>query len=309
MKRFLKIALLVLVTSGQPLLAQSEEADLSVQVADVREIFLSGDYATGFPLMLPLAEAGHPRAQNLIAAAYQYGHGVSADAAQAVRYFELSRAQGYPPAMHNLGVLYQNGMVGLAVDPARARAFYAEAAALDYGPSMTGYGGYLINGTAGPADVVNAIRMFERAAELGDRDAHEWLGYVYEDGIGVQPDLKTARHHYIIAATLGLGTAQNTAGYLLEFGDGGEIDLDRALDFYFSAIQQDLGEAGVNAAWLIFDNPTRFPDQVEGLSYCYWAVENALPEQREEYRVACDEVAAGFTPSEQRLARKAAAAL
>jgi len=309
MIRFLSIAFFLFSATTLPLSAQTDAQSVDNQVADIREGFLTGDYDTAVPLMLPFADAGHPRAQNMIGSAYQYGYGVTADAAEAVRYFELSRAQGYPPAIHNLGVIYQRGTVGLAVDQARARAFYAEAAALDYAPSMVGYAEYMLNGTAGHADVVNAIRMFKRAAELGYPNAYEWLGYAYASGVGVDIDLVAARQHYIVAATLGLASAQNKAGYMLEFGEGGDIDLEGALAFYLTAIQQDEDEAGINAAWLIFDNLAQFPDQIEGLSYCYWAVENALPERLEEYRVACDEMAAGFTPVEQQIARKAAAAL
>lgn len=309
MKRILSLAFVIITATTQPLFAQTEPPAIDNEVAEIREFFIAGDYATGFPLMLPLADAGHPRAQNLIAASYQYGNGVQLDAAQALRYFELARAQGYPPAMHNLGVLYEIGMPGVEIDLTRARNYYAEGAALGYGPAISGYGAHLMNGTGGPADVVNAIRLFQTAAGLGDELAHEWLGYAYASAVGVPEDLERARHHYIVAATLGLSSAQNRAGYMLEFGEGGPVDLERAMEFYHAAIEQDFADAGINAAWMIFDNPDVYPARIDGLALCYWAVDNATEDRVVEYGSGCEEMAASFSASEQRQARKAADAL
>ncbi len=59
--------------------------------------------------------------------------------------------------------------------------------------------------------------LFERAAEDGNPDAQAHLGRMYELGLGVTPDLPTARRWYEPAAEAGNAMAQSGLGYLLLF--------------------------------------------------------------------------------------------
>lgn len=304
MRRLLRVAL-VLAFTVSPVLAQTDDP-----VADAREVFIAGDHAAALDVLIPEADAGHMRAQNIVGSAYQYGLGVSADPQAAIRYFEMAAAQGYPPAMHNLGVLYEDGMEGLPPDEAVAREWYARGAALDYAPAITGLGIFQLLGRGGPEDPEGALASLRRAVDLGDPLAHEWMSYVYRTGAaGLQPDLELARHHMTVAALQGRAPAQNDLGEMHERGEGGPVDLDRALDLYRQAILGGHAYAGINAAWLIFDNPDRFPDRVEGLAMCFVAVARATGEERSEYETACEDMAATFSPEERRAAEKRAAGM
>lgn len=278
-------------------------------LGDARELYLSGQWEEALTVILPAAEAGHPRAQNIVGAAYQYGQGLPADPVAAERYFRMAADQGYPPALHNLGVLYERGMAGLQSDMAVARSWYERAAALDYGPSMGVLGGMYLEGTGGPADLVEAFRILDSGVRLGDRTAFEWLAYAHVQGLGTDPDLAEARRNYEIAAVMGSAFAQNAYGEMLERGEGGPQDLNLAMTFYRRAIAGDEAYAGVNAAWLVFENPEVFPDRVDGMAYCLWAVEAAEGADREEYREACDIEAEGMSEADLRLARKRAEGL
>lgn len=296
---------LSLLLAADPLVAQDSD-----EVADARDAFVAGDYAAALGILVPAADAGHMRAQNIVGSAYQYGHGLPVDAQNAVRHFEMAAAQGYPPAMHNLGVLYQRGMEGLAPDLVQARAWYARGAALDYGPALSGLGILQLRGDGGPEDPEGALRSLHRAVELGDPLGHEWLAHVHYSGAaGLKPDLELARHYMTIAALQGQAAAQNDLGQMHERGEGGPLDMDRALELYRQAILGGHVYAAINAAWLIFDNPDRFPDRVEGLAMCFVAVARATGEERDEYAAACGEMAATFAPEDRRAAEKRAAVM
>lgn len=64
-------------------------------------------------ILRPASEAGHPRAQNLLGAAHEHGPGLPRNGAEALRLYEASAAQGYPPAIFNLGVAFARGGPGI----------------------------------------------------------------------------------------------------------------------------------------------------------------------------------------------------
>lgn len=308
--RRLAACCLLLALASSPLRAEVPDAAADARVADARDLFMAGDHAAGLHVLVPAADAGHPRAQNIVGAAYQYGNGLPVDAAMAIRMFESAAAQGYPPAIYNLGILYRDGMPGQVPDLPRAREQFRLAAALDYAPALTAQAAMLFSGDGGPVDLDAARRLFDRAGELGDPYAHDWLGWLYRTGGGGYPqDAAAARDHYTIAALHGVPWAQNSLGEMIELGEGGAPDPVAALDWYRDAVAGDHAYAGINAAWAIFDNPDLFPDQVEGLAFCAWAVGAATGADRASYDSACAEIEADFTPEQVRAAEKVAAGL
>ena len=73
---------------------------------------IKGDFATALAEFRPLAEAGHPKAQNNLGIMYQYGHGLARDLAEAQRWYRKAAEQGLAAAHFNLGVLYMEGEGG-----------------------------------------------------------------------------------------------------------------------------------------------------------------------------------------------------
>jgi len=275
-------------------------------VADARAIYMSGDQVAALAVLIPAADGGNMRAQNIVGASYQHGNGVAADAGLALHYLSLAAAQLYPPALHNLGYLYEVGMPGLAPDPVAARAWYARASALDFAPSMGNLGSLMLRGIGGPVDLNGAIRNLERGVGLDDSNAAEWLGYAYATGQGVAVDLVQARHSYEIAAVTGSGPAATEYAGMLERGEGGPVDLPDAMRFYQRGIAADDADAGIGAAWLVFENADIFPDHAEGVSYCLWALAQAAESDRALWQDSCDEAAALLDPLELRVAQKRA---
>ncbi|EJK44567.1 hypothetical protein THAOC_36883 [Thalassiosira oceanica] len=61
-------------------------------------------------------------------------------------------------------------------------------------------------------DVTRAIELYERAAELGVKDAHYYLGVLYDEGTEVEKDMAKAFRHYEAAAMCGHVSARYNLG-------------------------------------------------------------------------------------------------
>ena len=72
-------------------------------------------------------------------------------------------------------------------------------------------------------DVTKAVELYERAAELGVKDAHFNLGVLYAKGTDVEKDTAKAFRHYEAAAMCGHGLARYNLGFMEN--DGGNYDL------------------------------------------------------------------------------------
>ena len=69
-----------------------------------------------------------------------------------------------------------------------------------------------------------------RAANQGNTDAQNDLGWLYEAGYGVEQDYKQAAALYTKAAEQGNAYAQKNLGWLYEAGYGVEQDYEQAGD-------------------------------------------------------------------------------
>jgi uncharacterized protein len=291
MIRHFSIALAFVCLTISPAFAQSDE-----EVAAARLLYIDGQYEEALRVLIPAAEAGNPRAQNIVGAAYQYGNGgLPVDSAKALDYFGRSAAQDFPSAHHNLGVLYENGMEGIAPDPVVARGYYEKSVAIGWLGSFESLAHMLRDGIGGPADLPRALSLLDQGMAQGDMASIHTLAYMYHDGVGVAVDLTKARELYAQVAAAKNPQGMSSYGTMLELGEGGPIDLAGAQAQYMGAIDLDYVYSGIDMAWLIFNNPETYPDQVQGLAYCFWARDAATGADADEYRASCDDVATDFT--------------
>lgn len=95
----------------------------------------------------------------------------------------------------------------------------------------------------------NYEAAFEKAqswADTGNAEAHEWLGYFYEDGVGVEANLAKAIHHYRVAiASGGQSYAQWRLGVLIDQGKA-EGTLEEAFGLFELSAEQGQTEAMVS---------------------------------------------------------------
>lgn len=103
---------LVLVPALVPALVMALAVPVRADFDDGAAAAIKGDFATALAEFRPLAEAGHPKAQNNLGIMYQYGRGVAGDLAAAQRWYRKAAEQGLAEAHFNLGVLYMEGEGG-----------------------------------------------------------------------------------------------------------------------------------------------------------------------------------------------------
>lgn len=95
--------------------------------------FEAGEFDRALPLLLSVAQAGHPEAQCMIGNSYQLGLGrVSPDSQAAIAWCIRASALGYGVASNNLAGMYLSGE-GVPVDRNRARQLYEQARSQGFG--------------------------------------------------------------------------------------------------------------------------------------------------------------------------------
>jgi len=88
------------------------------------------------------------------------------------------------------------------------------------------------DGTYGyPQDQTKALKLWHRAAELGDANAYLNIGCAYDYGEGVEIDKKKAKHYYELAAIGGSEGARHNLGN----NEKRAANIDRALKHYMIA--------------------------------------------------------------------------
>lgn len=85
------------------------------------------------------------------------------------------------------------------------------------------------------ADYRTALRVWQEEAAGGDAKAQNYVGEIYEKGLGVAPDYEMAAMWYRRAADQGLERAMLNLGQLYELGRGVELNPAEALALYRKA--------------------------------------------------------------------------
>ena len=89
--------------------------------------------------------------------------------------------------------------------------------------------------------MLEAARLFTKAAEAGHAPSMVDVGLMYANGVGVQTDFSKAAMWYNRAAELGNAPGMVNLGWLYEYGRGVELDVGKAAMWYKRAA--DLGNA------------------------------------------------------------------
>ena len=85
------------------------------------------------------------------------------------------------------------------------------------------------------ANYATSLNIWLPKAQAGDAEAQAYTGEIYEKGLGIQPDYKTAAEWYRKAAAQSNSRAQINLGHLYEKGLGVTKDLSIAMDWYQKA--------------------------------------------------------------------------
>ena len=82
-----------------------------------------------------------------------------------------------------------------------------------------------------------------KAAIQGEADAQNYIGWVYDVGLGVESDYTEAFKWFVMAAEQGLAMAQANVGEYYELGKGVSKDLEQAVVWYRKAAELECEEA------------------------------------------------------------------
>ncbi len=85
------------------------------------------------------------------------------------------------------------------------------------------------------ADYRSALNVWLERAEAGDPDAQNYVGEIFEKGLGREADYVSAAQWYRRAAEQGHSRAQINLGFLYEQGNGVERNMVEALNWYRTA--------------------------------------------------------------------------
>ena len=85
------------------------------------------------------------------------------------------------------------------------------------------------------SDYATALKVWLPQAQVGAAEAQNYVGEIYERGLGILPDYQVAVHWYKLAAEQDLSRAQINLGNLYEKGLGVEKDTSIALNWYRKA--------------------------------------------------------------------------
>jgi uncharacterized caspase-like protein/flagellar biosynthesis regulator FlaF len=85
------------------------------------------------------------------------------------------------------------------------------------------------------ADFRTSLNVWMPEAQAGNAEAQNYVGQIYEKGMGLPPDYGVAAYWYQKAADQGYGPAQINLGHLYEKGLGVAIDPVQALNWYRKA--------------------------------------------------------------------------
>jgi TPR repeat protein len=180
----------------------------------------------------------------------EQGRGTPQNLARAVELFAAGAESGCAFAQNNLATMYHNGR-GVPKNSAKAREWYTLAAAqgdkhakdfLESHPELDASLGVdvLVRRAKNYYDAKNyeqAVSLFRLAADKGDAEAQNYLGYMYACGLGVPKDAEVAVRWYRAAAEQGDTLARNNLGHALLHGKGVPQDYVEAARLFHLAVR------------------------------------------------------------------------
>jgi TPR repeat protein len=198
------------------------------------------------------AKQGHVEAQAVLGLHYMEGIGVAQSYAEAARWSTLAAENGHGGAAYNLAKMYASGGPGLRADRTLAEKWAKVAMAKGFPDPLRAHaeppkrspeavaiakeGDRLFNA----GDMPGAARAYQRCAQMGDAQCQLNLGWLYEEGKGVEKNLATAVRWYRAAAEQNNPKAEENLGNMYQFGRGVAKSCKTAVEWYArGALQND----------------------------------------------------------------------
>lgn len=162
--------------------------------------------------------------------------------------------------------MYQYGL-GISQDYVQAVYLYQRAANQDNTDAQTNLGYMYEYGLGVSKDAIKAVQLYRKAAKQGNTCAQFYFGCMYMLGRGVFKDNAQAAHWFRKAATQDHKFSQRCLGWLYMTGYGVIQDDAQAVQWYRKAAEQ--GEVGAqnNLGWMYLMGRGVLQDDVQAV---YW---------------------------------------
>lgn len=197
-------------------------------------LYNEDEYQRSFNLIYEAARAGNANAILRLAAYLQEGIGTEADPEQAYQLFEIcAKRHKLPAAYSQMGLARLQGK-GCTQDESLGKKYLDTAAALGNTSGMYYLALCYINGYGCEPDSLMAMEWLSRSADSGYVRAMNLLGDNYEE----QEDYDNAVRYFQKAADMGSWDGMCNLGYCYETGHGVILSFKRALELYQQAASE-----------------------------------------------------------------------
>ncbi|HET6406390.1 MAG TPA: tetratricopeptide repeat protein, partial [Chthoniobacteraceae bacterium] len=221
----------------------TQPAEVEAQFQSARA-YLNGkgvevDPRKAFDLMRSAAERGHADAIGGMGYFYAAGIAVAKDEKTAVEWFRSGAEKGSVRSQYNLGKMLLDGK-GTAVDPNTGLHWIQKAADQGLTEAQVEFGDTLFFGRHGQRrDELKAYPYLLKAAEQGNANAQNSVGYMSQNGVGTAANESDAEHWFRLAAVQDHGKAQSNLGRLLNPRSNERAKRLEALKWLISAADQN----------------------------------------------------------------------
>lgn len=234
----------------------ADKGDVASQYS-LAEMYEGGEgvkqsYTDAFVWYLKAANQGHAQSQTIVGNAYKVGAGVEKNLTESVRWYLKAAKQGYVSAQYSLGNMFHNGL-GVNRDDKEAVHWYTKAANQNHIGSQFLLAQWYQEGYGVKQDDKQALDWYLKVSEhvnlpyrsiraMNSKvyilDAQYSLGWIYENGRGVQKNYKEAVDWYTKAAEQGYDVAQYNLALMYANGFGVPKDVKQAVVWYKKAAEQ-----------------------------------------------------------------------
>ena len=229
--------------SLEELLSLSLDGD-AVACTELGERYYSGinvdkDVNTAFAYFLQAANAGYSVAEYILGKLYDEGQEIPHDGKLAFEYYKKAADKEYPPAEYALGQMYYFGQDCEKND--QEALYWISKAAKELEDSDAYVVLAMVHKESEDEDVKDESKAFyyaQKAAEMGDINAYNLLGTMYELGCGVEQNYENAIKYYKLAVENGVEIAFLNLGAFYQAGIGVSQDDRKAVEYF---------QAGANA--------------------------------------------------------------
>lgn len=209
---------------------------------------LDKDEAKALELFSQGAEGGSTDGKAILGFTYAYGNlGVNPNITKGEQLIKESIEEGSSLGMRYMGHLYSDKKIisddgnGNALN---AINWYRKAAEAGNVDAMNDLGYQMMDLYYWDNEKqTEAMQWFQRAAEQGNVDAMVYLGYYYEKGKGVKKSMDKAFEWLLKAAEAGDALGQYDVAICYEYGTGTKKDRDKAIEWYKKSADQGYEDA------------------------------------------------------------------